>query len=65
MSRCNWEHHTVPDTSGEIFTIFILGEQMQNARTIPLQVDAHAIHVNGRNNTERRSKQLSVCNDCL
>ena len=35
-----------PDTSEEIFPMFIFAERMHDAQTTPQQVDGHAPHVN-------------------
>ena len=53
------------DSSGQIFAVFIFVERMRDALTTPTPVDGHAPHANQRNNTERQSKEASLCNNGL
>ena len=55
-----------PDSSEEIFAVFIFTEQMCDALTTPLPADGYTPHANRRqNNTERRSEEASLCNNGL
>ena len=47
-----------PDSSEEIFMVFIFTERMCDTLTTPLPVDSHAPHANRKkNDTERRSEE--------
>ena len=50
-----------PESSEEILAIFIFDEFVMP----PLPVDGHAPHTHWRNDTERRSKEASLCNNVL
>ena len=43
-----------PDSSEEIFVVFIFAEQMCVALTTPLPVDGHAQHANRRNDEVKK-----------
>ena len=49
-----------PDSSEEIFAVFIYTERMHNALTTPLPVDGHAPHANQRNDTEWQSEKATL-----
>ena len=53
-----------PDFPEKTFMVFIFAEQMCNADHT-LSVDGHAPRVNQRNDTERWSKEASLCNNGL
>ena len=50
-----------PESSEEILAVFIFDEFVMP----PLPVDGHAPHTHWRNDTERQSKEASLCNNVL
>ena len=54
-----------PDSSEEIFVVFIFAERMCDALTTLLLVESHTPHANRKNDTERRSEEASLCKNGL
>ena len=49
-----------PDSSEEIFVVFIFAERMCDSLTTPLLVESHTPHANRKNDTERQNDEASL-----